>query len=199
MTHRIMLAAVGAVAVLMSAVMLAPSAQAANLGTITWNGTTLTPSSLNAQVGDTFTFSNSTNYDAQLIGSLRDSGFSNCTGAGSTCVVMTGGSGSFTVLGVGQVQIENNFTTAIVGSFYTDGSSSSGSSSSSTPPPVVQQFGKPASGTCDAAQPAGLNWAGVPSGGWAHSWSLWMNDGNGGFVCTRTLVYSTTESKWILG
>lgn len=63
---------------------------------------------------------------------------------------------------------------------------------------MVQEFGKPASGTCDAAQPEGLNWAGVPSGGWANSWAQWMNGGNGGFVCTRTLVYSTTESKWII-
>jgi len=25
-----------------------------------------------------------------------------------------------------------------------------------------------------------------------------MNGGNGGFVCTRTLDYSTTESKWFI-
>ena len=67
-----------------------------------------------------------------------------------------------------------------------------------SPPPVLQQFGKPASGTCDAAQPAGLDWAGVPSGGWANSWSQWVNGGNGGFVCTRTLVYSSTQAKWVL-
>jgi hypothetical protein len=112
---------------------------------------------------------------------------------------MTGGTGVFTVLGTGQVQIENNFTTAIVGTFYTDGSSGSGGSSSSSPLPVVQAFGKPASGTCDASQPAGLDWAGVPSGGWANSWAQWMNGGNGGFVCTRTLIYSATQAKWILG
>ncbi len=73
------------------------------------------------------------------------------------------------------------------------------SASSSAPAPVVQEFGKPASGTCDAAQPAGLNWAGVSSGGWANSWSQWMNGGNGGFVCARTLIYSTTQAKWIVG
>jgi purine nucleoside permease len=79
------------------------------------------------------------------------------------------------------------------------GNGGGNSGSSSAPAPVVQEFGKPASGTCDAAQPAGLNWAGVASGGWANSWSQWMNGGNGGFVCTRTLIYSTTQAKWILG
>lgn len=67
-----------------------------------------------------------------------------------------------------------------------------------SPTPVVQEFGKPASGSCDAGQPAGLNWAGVPSGGWTHSWSQWMNSGTGGFVCTRTLVYSAVQSKWVV-
>jgi hypothetical protein len=25
-----------------------------------------------------------------------------------------------------------------------------------------------------------------------------MNGGTGGFVCSRTLVYSTTQSKWVV-
>lgn len=78
------------------------------------------------------------------------------------------------------------------------GGGSSSTSGSSGPWAVTQEFGKPLSGTCDAAQPAGLDWAGVPSGGWAHSWSQWMNGGTGGFVCTRTLVYSTTQSTWVI-
>lgn len=78
------------------------------------------------------------------------------------------------------------------------GGGGSSSSSGSSPASVTQQFGKPASGTCDAAQPAGLDWAGVPSGGWAHSWSQWMNAGTGGFVCTRTLVYRTSQGTWVL-
>ena len=76
---------------------------------------------------------------------------------------------------------------------------SSVSTNDMSPTPVVQEFGKPASGTCDAGQPAGLNWAGVPSGGWANSWAQWMNDGTGGFVCTRTLVYSMSQAKWVVG
>jgi hypothetical protein len=70
---------------------------------------------------------------------------------------------------------------------------------SSGPPPILQQFGKPASGTCNDAASPSLNWSGVPSDGWAESWAQWPNGGNGGFVCTRTLIYSTTQAKWIVG
>ena len=72
------------------------------------------------------------------------------------------------------------------------GGSSSSSSVSTGPAPIPQQFGLPASGTCDEAAPADLNWAGVPSGSWGISWAQWMNDGNGGAVCTRTLNYVGT-------
>lgn len=73
------------------------------------------------------------------------------------------------------------------------------SDSTSVPAPVVQQFGRPASGTCDAAQPRGLDWAGVASGGWSESWSEWMNGGQGGFVCSRTLAYRTSTASWMVG
>ena len=79
------------------------------------------------------------------------------------------------------------------------GGSSSDSASSSAPAPLFQQFGKPSFGTCDAVAPESLNWSGVASGGWGESWAQWMNGGNGGAVCTRTLIYSTNESKWIVG
>jgi hypothetical protein len=76
------------------------------------------------------------------------------------------------------------------------GSSSSSSSSSSAPAPVVQEFGKPLSGTCADAAPATLNWGGASSGGWSESWAQWMNGGRGGAVCTRSLVYSTSSGRW---
>lgn len=79
---------------------------------------------------------------------------------------------------------------------YVGGGSSSSSSASSGPAPVVQQFGKPATGTCDDAQPEGLDLSGVASGGWGTSWAQWVNGGNGGAVCTRTLVYSTAQGAW---
>lgn len=71
-------------------------------------------------------------------------------------------------------------------------------SSSGGPAPAIQQFGKPATGTCDEAQPTGLDWAGVPSGGWTTGWGEWMNDGTGGWVCSRTLEYSSGQGKWVI-
>jgi hypothetical protein len=68
-----------------------------------------------------------------------------------------------------------------------------------TPPPVMQQFGMPTTGTCDAAAPLVLNWGGAGSGGWGNSWAEWMNGGRGGAVCTRTLVYSNASGHWIVG
>jgi len=66
----------------------------------------------------------------------------------------------------------------------------------SGPAPRIQQFPLPVTGTCDEAQPEGLNWGGVASGGWNESWSWWMNDGEGGHVCTRTLIYNTSMAVW---
>ena len=71
--------------------------------------------------------------------------------------------------------------------------------SAAVPDPVLQQFGKPATGTCDAAAPVTLNWGGAGSGGWGESWSQWMNGGKGGAVCTRTLVYSDNLGTWTVG
>jgi len=94
-----------------------------------------------------------------------------------------------------------NYTTwdATISANGGGGGSSSGSASTSGPAPIFQQFGKPSAGTCDAVAPASLNWSGVSSGGWSESWAEWMNGGLGGAVCTRTLVYSTSQSKWIVG
>jgi hypothetical protein len=44
-----------------------------------------------------------------------------------------------------------------------------------------------------------LNWGGAGSGGWGNSWAQWANGGSGGPVCTRTLVYSNSSSRWIVG
>lgn len=74
------------------------------------------------------------------------------------------------------------------------------SSSASVPnlAPVLQQFGKPLSGTCEEAAPLSLNWGGAEGGGWGESWEQWMNDGEGGSVCTRTLVYSNALGHWVV-
>lgn len=75
-------------------------------------------------------------------------------------------------------------------------SSSSAALSVPVPAPIVQQFAKPAAGTCADAAPTSLNWSGVASGGWGESWAQWPNGGRGGAVCTRTLVYSPSQSAW---
>jgi hypothetical protein len=74
--------------------------------------------------------------------------------------------------------------------------STSSSISGGGPEAILQEFGKPTNGTCDSAQPAGLNWAGVAGGGWGISWSQWVNNHAGGFVCRRVLVYSTSLAQW---
>ena len=66
----------------------------------------------------------------------------------------------------------------------------------SGPGPHIQQFPVPATGTCDEAQPEGLNWGGVSSGGWNESWSWWMHEGEGGHVCTRTLAFNASTAAW---
>lgn len=68
----------------------------------------------------------------------------------------------------------------------------------SAPPGVQQQVGRSETATCDEDGPVDLNWAGVGPGGWSESWAGWMNGGAGGFVCTRTLVYSTSQAKWVV-
>jgi len=61
--------------------------------------------------------------------------------------------------------------------------------SGGAPAPVLQQFGRPDVGSCDDVAPGTLDWSGVTSGGWSESWAQWVNNGNGGAVCTRTLTY----------
>lgn len=76
---------------------------------------------------------------------------------------------------------------------------SNSAESSVAPDPVLQQFGRPTSGTCATAAPESLNWSGVPSGGWGESWAQWMNSGKGGAVCSRTLIYSDNLGSWTFG
>jgi hypothetical protein len=71
----------------------------------------------------------------------------------------------------------------------------SGLSESSGPAPLLQQFGKSASATCESSDPDWANWPGVIAGGWTESWAQWVNDGNGGVVCTRTLVRGS-DGMW---
>lgn len=119
--------------------------------------------------------------------------------------IANGATESFTVNAAGDLRFvgQTTCTTAtffelVINSSPTPSPSSDSSNGDAAPAPVIQQFGMPATGTCDEAQPEGLNLSGVPSGGWGISWAQWMNGGTGGAVCTRTLVYSTDQSKWIV-
>ena len=107
-----------------------------------------------------------------------------------------------TVVGGARVEIRDSGGVGVIQSWIvtvvTAPTPTSDSSSPAPPSPLIQQFGKPVAGTCDEAQPEGLNLAGVTNGGWGISWAQWMNGGTGGAVCTRTLFYSTDQSKWIV-
>ena len=92
----------------------------------------------------------------------------------------------------------NGSFTVVIGGASPSPTPSTDTSSSSGPAPVIQQFGKPATGTCDEVAPEDLNWAGVPSGGWTTAWGEWLHDGLGGWACSRTLSYSSAQAKWIV-
>jgi|TARA_B100001093_G_scaffold327829_1_gene312783 hypothetical protein len=59
------------------------------------------------------------------------------------------------------------------------------------PPPVpiigLQQVGVPASGDCADVPVSVGHDQGFPIGGWSKSWARWINNGQGGAVCTRTV------------
>ena len=65
------------------------------------------------------------------------------------------------------------------------------------PPPVLQQLPAPDTGSCDLIVTT-YDWGGASTGGWSRSWAQWVNDGRGGPVCTRTLVYSNALRHWIV-
>ena len=111
---------------------------------------------------------------------------------GTSWQVVTGG---LTNLAAGKT-----FTAASVGNGLTlSATFTSNAASGQAPPGWLQQVGVPNSGECTAINDADLNRGGVSSGGWGKSWAQWVNDGRGGAVCTRTLVYSTAQSRWVVG
>jgi hypothetical protein len=119
---------------------------------------------------------------------------------GSITITFTGTNSTIATFGLGSTSSNRmDWVVTYTGSGGGGGGSSDSTASSSTPTPIFQQFGKPSSGTCDAAAPTTLNWSGVSSGGWSESWAQWMNGGNGGAVCTRTLVYSNALGHWVVG
>jgi len=76
--------------------------------------------------------------------------------------------------------------------------SGSSDSGGSAPTAVIQQFGLPASGNCEDGVTEEMNWSGIGMDGWGISWAQWANDGAGGAVCTRTVMYDTSTAKWVV-
>ena len=121
------------------------------------------------------------------------------TGATGPSTIGTNSSADFSPTGAsGSIAMSNGSCTGTL-TFTTGGGGSSSDTSNSTPQLVLQQFGKPATGTCDAAATEMLNIGGAESGGWSESWAEWMNGGLGGAVCTRTLDYSNALGHWVVG
>ncbi len=186
-------AAVGSLAV--GAVIAGGStAHAADLGTFTWNGTSFTSVSVAGEVNDTFTLVNNGGVTGSLqndTGSARR-GATNCIVSGGIPLCESAGPSThvFTVTQTGRLGVHGNVSQLLGYITITSSSSPSSSSSPAVPANLMQQFARPASGTCDAAQPVGLDWSGVASGGWSESWAQWANGGQGGSVCTRTLEFT---------
>lgn len=184
-----------------------PAKAATNLGTVTWTGSALTNGNLTGAAGDVFNFVNASGTTVYIVNGtgVAEEGVVTCTvtlPAAPLCDRLASQQGNIDIVSLGTLRVTDAANTTLATITITSASGSSGVVASVVevlPSPVVQQFGKPASGTCDAAAPASLNWSGVASGGWGESWAQWMNSGKGGAVCTRTLVYSTSQSRWIVG
>jgi len=157
-----------------------------------------------------FTLTNSFGGHYVLVSeSISDSDGNGCGNpTGDQCKVLgSGATGTFDILdGANNAQVKwknsngdppdsgNAFT--VTSPIQPDPEPDPDSTSGGTPAPRIQQFEKPATSTCDAAQPEGLNWGGASSGGWGESWAQWVNEGQGGAVCTRTLAFNTSTATW---
>lgn len=174
----------------LASVTLSPPLDVVTAGSNT--ATTLTPSNLPVDK-TSFQMQNGGSDPLTIVGPISFLGL-----ACNPCSLNPGQTKTFTVNGSGGT-VQVGSASLGVGSSGGGGTGDTGGAASTDlPSPVIQQFGMPTSGMCDASASASLNWAGVPSGGWSVSWSEWMNGGKGGAVCTRTLVYSTDHTKWMV-
>lgn len=207
--RRIAVAAVASLAVVATGMALAPAASAVASPSSThlqcsgssWAFSGQSGPAFTGSAGDQLTISNPNTSGATSVTWSLPAGYTLVSGSltiaqGGPSAVISYGSSNGT-LSVTSTSACNGVTSASINVTITaGGGGTSPTGASSAPAPVMQQFGRPASGTCDAAAPATLNWAGVSSGGWGESWSEWMNGGLGGAVCTRTLVYSDAAGAW---
>lgn len=192
--RRIVALGVGAGVTAASGLVLATPSSAADLGTYSVdcaNTVFTSPNSLQASVGDTITVSNTGLVDCVV--TTQDVAVS---GGTTTLSPRQSVTLTFTTVGVAVALVTDDYPSYSKGIGFV--ALVTGSPGSSGPTPVLQQFGMPTTGTCDSAQPDGLNIGGVESGGWGDSWAQWMNEGTGGFICTRTLTYSNSLGHWVV-
>ena len=95
------------------------------------------------------------------------------------------------------VYISNGTTTRTLTVLPVSSDDSGTNQSSNGPGSPLQQVPLPVDGLCEDIDRPELNWSGVASDGWGPSWSRWMNDGEGGPVCTRTLRFDESLSRWV--
>lgn len=193
------------------AVAVAPSAHATQTS-VTANCTAQSTTPLTMSVGDTVLITVSGSCDrtdfAMGVGTLTfgPAGTGTTVNAGAHAAVTTSDKVLYTATTIGTAIVSVNDSTQTPITLHEESwvitvtapsSNTSPSTGSSAPTPVLQQFGKPMTGTCATAQPVNADWADVGTLGWGESWARWMNDGTGGFVCTRTLVYSASQARWV--
>jgi len=177
----------------------------------TWNpNDAVTPSSAS---GSTFVFQNDTNVTIWLVSMfLEGDNGTSCSLEKVDCSVDASGNKTFTILGTAdngfvtlrQDDNSGGYATLPGAGFFTvsyssgSGGDDSGSSgvAGSAPASEIQQFGLPASGNCEDGATEAMNWSGIGMDGWSISWAQWANDGAGGAVCTRTVMYDTSTAKW---
>lgn len=204
-----------ALAVLAASVGLAQPAQAATSVALTSGGTLEiggVAAANGANVDDTtINFTNNYANDVRFNTSLlENAGTGAACNSGPTACVATASGGTVTLTAPGaatanmQQSISGNWLPLAV--FFTVNSGGGGGTSDPTaetssdarPSAIMQQVGMPSAGCADYEN-ADLNIGGAASGGWGQSWAQWVNDGEGGAVCTRTLVYSPTLGSWMVG
>lgn len=131
-----------------------PTAHAADLGTVSWNGTTFSPSSLSGSANDTFLISSSNAVEIRGPVSLLPGGGGSisCTLA-FQCTIASGASANFRIQNTGDVTIwEAVLYKATLTISSGGGSSGSGSSSStSTAPPPTYSITFTSNATCSAS------------------------------------------------
>lgn len=65
------------------------------------------------------------------------------------------------------------------------------------PADVIQHVGLDPDGDC-VFDDSPHNIGGATTGGWGRSWAQWVNNGQGGAVCVRTLTYSANHGHFIV-